>query len=87
MSLTQMKSLTQKTLKVSKKDAKKIVMLKTTFEKEKKSIEIHNTFLNYVINSSKFTHLNYGIQYLTLKGPIPYIYGTQVWLSLCLQKS
>ena len=25
--------------------------------------------------------------YLTLKGPIPYIYGTQVWLSLCLQMS
>ena len=24
---------------------------------------------------------------LTLKGPIPYIYGTQVWLSLCLQMS
>ena len=26
-------------------------------------------------------------RYLTLKGPIPYIYGTQVWLSLCLQMS
>ena len=25
--------------------------------------------------------------FLTLKGPIPYIYGTQVWLSLCLQMS
>ena len=24
---------------------------------------------------------------LTLKGPIPHIYGTQVWLSLCLQMS
>ena len=27
------------------------------------------------------------VQILTLKGPIPYIYGTQVWLSLCLQMS
>ena len=28
-----------------------------------------------------------GLKFLTLKGPIPYIYGTQVWLSLCLQMS
>ena len=27
------------------------------------------------------------LKVLTLKGPIPYIYGTQVWLSLCLQMS
>ena len=30
---------------------------------------------------------NCQLQVLTLKGPIPYIYGTQVWLSLCLQMS
>ena len=31
--------------------------------------------------------MDFFISYLTLKGPIPYIYGTQVWLSLCLQMS
>ena len=40
-------------------------------------------FINLQLHAS--TEL--GPLLLTLKGPIPYIYGTQVWLSLCLQMS
>ena len=39
------------------------------------------------VSSAKWRPCCRGFNVLTLKGPIPYIYGTQVWLSLCLQMS
>ena len=45
----------------AKKRCKKIVIYKLLLNIRRKSTEMRNTFLNYVTNSSKFTHLNYGI--------------------------
>ena len=43
--------------------------------------------LNIHRENSPVTQTTLELTLLTLKGPIPYIYGTQVWLSLCLQMS
>ena len=59
--VTQMKIRFSKSFTCQRKIEEMSVILKTTSRNYEKNIEMHNTLLNIVTNSSKFTGLNYGI--------------------------
>ena len=67
----------QKPAKVERETMQTIVLQDTDSFTE-------NTSKSYAVIISK---CDQQMSILALKGPIPYIYGTQVWLSLCLQMS
>ena len=59
--VTQMKIRFSKSFTCQRKIEDMSIILKTTSRNYEKNIEMHNTLLNIVTNSSKFTGLNYGI--------------------------